>query len=243
MKKSLTLLCGCVLLSACVGHETNLQANQEERDALLYQKRAQEGCQFVRDQDAYRECLLNTYYSTHPATYDTAELVNGKSIAIVKEKATYQQGIVPQVAPLPATHAQILSYTETTSVAPEYYAQQGQRQVVQARGQVLPPPPMIEQPRPQVVPSPMEQGQMIISEEIYSQQIPVMAEPAPAQLPIVQVSNNQIQPAPVVPVVAAPKTQEQTWWQNYQENRQVVSNKPGCPCADPNDPCPQCYEK
>ena len=66
MDKRWAILVACVLLGGCVAHETDLQAAQDERDAALLNKRTKEGCQFVRDQDAYRKCLLNTYYSQYP---------------------------------------------------------------------------------------------------------------------------------------------------------------------------------
>lgn len=215
MKKSLTLLLGYLFLTACVGHETNLQIRQEERDQALYQKRAQEGCTFVKDQAAYRECLLNTYYSKHPSTYETAEMIDGKSIAIVKSNTSFEDSVVKQVAPLPATQPEIYSYkqSETTTMDAGY----------------------IKHPTKDII---------VTQEEVYTQKQnlpPPTPIAVPQPLPVVQVSNNQVKP---VAVVSEPTVkQEQTWWKTYQEQRPVAPQKPVCPCPDPNDPCPQCYEK
>ena len=40
--------------------------------------------------------------------------------------------------------------------------------------------------------------------------------------------------------------QDPTWWETYQQNRPPEDNtaeKGGCPCPDPNEPCPQCFDK
>ncbi len=39
------------------------------------------------------------------------------------------------------------------------------------------------------------------------------------------------------------KVEEKTWWETYQNGKPVPAPKPQCPCADPNEPCPQCVEK
>ena len=42
------------------------------------------------------------------------------------------------------------------------------------------------------------------------------------------------------------ETEPKTWWDNYQKNKPTNKKEPtkeGCPCANPNDPCPQCYDK
>jgi len=38
---------------------------------------------------------------------------------------------------------------------------------------------------------------------------------------------------------------KESWWDSYQRQKDTVkvSDKPICPCSDPNDPCPQCYDK
>ncbi len=220
MKKSVALLLGCVFLSACVAHETNLQTRQEERDAALYQKRAQEGCNFVKDQAAYRECLLNTYYSKHPTTYETAELINGKSIAIVKAGSSFEDSVVTQVAPLPSSQPEIYSYkqTETTTMDTGYVQQRPAQSFVMAQEEVY---------------TKQEVEQPTVS---YERVIPVSA-------PVVEVKNKTITPVAVVPApVVQQPTQEPTWWEAYQSGK-PASQEPTCPCADPNDPCPQCYEK
>ena len=212
MNKNWAILLTCALWGGCFAHETNLQAAQDERDALLLNKRMKEGCQFVRDQDAYRECLLNTYYSQYPKGYRTAELTDGEAIAIVSDsKASYGsyqgQRMVSQVAPLPSSGPQIVPYatSEVTTVDSTY-----------TQEYVAP------------------QATVVKTQEIVAQ-VPL---PTPQPEPVVQ---------PVVipqPVATPAPQQDPSWWNNYQQTR-VITPAPTvkCPCEDPNDPCPQCYEK
>lgn len=204
MKKSITLLTTCLMLTACIGHETNLEDAQAARDAQLYQKRAQEGCTFTRDQAAYRECLLNTYYSKHPQNYQTAELVNGQPISIVNSMTTYERNAVPQVAPLPVSEAQILSYTTSETTTME--------------GQVT-----------KTTEAPVK-AEVVVTEEITATK-PVPPAPIVVEEPVIV-----DQPAPVV-------EKQPSWWDVHQEEGLVEPVKTKCPCDDPNDPCPQCYEK
>lgn len=212
MDKSWVILLACVLLGGCVAHETNFQKAQDERDAMLLNKRMKEGCQFVRDQDAYRECLLNTYYSQYPKGYQTAELVDGESLAIVSNTqnsyGSYAQGqrTVTQVAPLPPLNGpQIVPYStsEVTTIDSTY-----------TQDYVAP------------------QATVVKTQEVVAQ-VPVSA-PLPVSQPVAMP-----QPVPT----QGPNTQP-VWWDNYQQTRTPVqAAKPVCPCPDPNDPCPQCYEK
>ena len=58
---------------------------------------------------------------------------------------------------------------------------------------------------------------------------------------------------PVRPVVVAAPAQSKTvvvqreaqpsWWQQNKQRHKVKVVVPACPCKDPNDPCPQCYQK
>jgi len=213
MNKKWAILLGCALLCGCVGHETNLQAAQEERDAMLLNKRMKEGCQFVRDQDAYRECLLNTYYSQYPKGYRTAELVDGEPIAIVSEskttscEASKSQRMVSQVAPLPNLNGpQIVPYStsEVTTIDSTY-----------TQDYVAP-----------------QQATVVKTQEIVAQ-VPV-AQPIPTVQPVVMPQ----------PVAVPPSQQDPSWWDSYQQTRvEPVVARPVCPCPDPNDPCPQCFEK
>ena len=210
MNKSSVALLACVLLGGCVAHETNFQVAQEERDAMLLSKRMKEGCQFVRDQDAYRECLLNTYYSQYPKGYQTAELIDGEPIAIISDAragcgASQNQRIVSQVAPLPSSGPQIIPYatSEVTTVDSTY-----------TQNYTAP------------------QATIVKTQEVVAQ---------------VPVSQSLPPPQPVVmpqPVVTQVPQQDTSWWDNYQQTRTTpVVNQPVCPCPDPNDPCPQCFEK
>jgi len=64
-------------------------------------------------------------------------------------------------------------------------------------------------------------------------------------------------PMPVVPVPVIEETAvetvvepeptkvdpKDTWWETYKKNKTLEGNEDQCPCADPNEPCPQCVDK
>ena len=171
MKKYLAVILGSSLLCACVYHETDFQAAQQERDAALALKRAQVGCSFIRDHDAYRQCLMNTYYGQQPKNYEVREMTNGQPVAIIGgadssvapcyscsqgcATPSYYQ-MQAQIAPLPPSGPQIVPYTTSESTTVEtlcsknYVAQEASfstREVIPA----VQPKPL---PKPQIQPLP-----------------------------------------------------------------------------------------
>ena len=70
-----------------------------------------------------------------------------------------------------------------------------------------------------------------------------LQQPIPPQeiqvQPVVVRPVERVEPARTV-VVEQPK---QTWWKTNRPVQKIRVVAPACPCADPNDPCPQCYEK
>lgn len=199
MKKHLLVVLGCSLLGACVAHETDFQVAQEKRDMALLQKRSEIGCTFIRDHDAYRQCVMNTYYMQQPQGYETHELTTGQPIAVISNPGCGSAGCANKVAPLPAGGPQIVPYstsesrTVETTCTQNYQAQEASVTTTE----VLPPP-------------------------------------APVQI----VTQSAPEPVPV----AEP---EPTWWETYQSEKkpEPVPVHPVCPCPDPNDPCPQCFDK
>lgn len=194
MKKQLLVVLGCTLLGACVAHETDLQAAQAKRDMALMQKRSETGCAFIRDHDAYRQCIMNTYYMQHPATYETKELTTGQPVAVISNP-TCNQGCAAKVAPLPASGPQIVPYSTSESRTVETTCTQNfqAQEASVTTTEVLPPPAPVQ----------------------------IVTQPAP-------------QPDP-----------DPTWWETYQAEKkpEPKPEKPVCPCPDPNDPCPQCFDK
>ena len=75
MKKTLITL-GCIMLSACVAHDTDLDAQAARRQARIDARHQAVGCQFARDHEAYRNCVMNTYYMQHPRTYTQSRKVH-----------------------------------------------------------------------------------------------------------------------------------------------------------------------
>ena len=158
MKKQLLVVLGCALIGACVGHETDLQAAQEKRDFALMQKRSETGCTFIRDHDAYRQCIMNTYYMQHPATYETKELSTGQPIAVISNP-TSNQGGAGKVAPLPAKGPQIVPYSTSESRTVETTCTQNfqAQEASVTTTEVLPPPAPVQimtQPAPTPVAAP-----------------------------------------------------------------------------------------
>ena len=212
MKKYLFVILGASLLGGCMSFETDIHAAQKKREADLAQKRAEIGCTFVRDHEAYRQCVLNTYYMQHPRTYTTQELSNGQPLAVVNDvPVPCMNGDCrsARVAPLPAAGPQIAPYstTETVTVETNYTKQYQTQEASTTTTEILPPPAPI---------------QIITQTEVGHTNPPVMA-PVPA-----------VEPEP-----------DPTWWETYQGQKQPepVPAEPVCPCPDPNDPCPQCFDK
>ena len=86
MKKLPAILAICTALSGCSHMDANLDSAQETRNANRDAYRQEFGCTFTDDHASYRNCLLNTYYSSKPKTYSTSTNKEGKSIAIVKNE-------------------------------------------------------------------------------------------------------------------------------------------------------------
>ena len=53
------------------------------------------------------------------------------------------------------------------------------------------------------------------------------------------------EPVKLAPPPPPAKPEPTTWWDAYQKDKDLkpAPKKPVCPCADPNDPCPQCVDK
>ena len=196
MKKTLVIM-GSLLLSACVAHDTDLDAQAAQRQARLNMRHQTTGCTFAHDHDAYRNCILNTYYMRQPRTYVPAELDNGKPLAVTGQGyrmgAPVLQTIAePQPVQLWAAPAVEAHSSSVETVCEKTY--QPQEAVITTTEMPLNPPP----------------AEVIVVEQ----------EPAPVAQP-----------------------QPRTWWTEYKENKPAPAPAPKCPCEDPNDPCPQCYDK
>ncbi|MBP5343724.1 MAG: hypothetical protein J6Y85_01425 [Alphaproteobacteria bacterium] len=200
MKKTLVIM-GSLLLSACVAHDTDLDAQAAQRQEKLNERQQTTGCTFARDHDAYRNCILNTYYMRQPQTYIPAELDNGQPLAVTGPRyhagtPVLQAIVEPQPQRLWAAPTVEAHSTSVETVCEKSY--QPQEAVITTTEMPLNPPP------PEVI---------VVEQEV-----------APA-------------PAP------QPEPQPRTWWKEYQENKPAPAPEPKCPCEDPNDPCPQCYNK
>ena len=199
MRKGLIVL--ALALSACtVGYETNIDKAAAKREIDIDARHQASGCTFVRDHEAYRNCLLNTYNMNSPATYTTATMQDGRSVAVINQGASAHTTSACGLQPIPVKEeyewAAPTTVSQTRSVETVCQKKfEPQQTVVQTVEEVIPPP------APEVIFVQQEQ------------------EPPVEQQEVVVVEA----PQPVWRAEPAPK---------------VV-----CPCPDPNDPCPQCYDK
>ena len=190
MKKLSITLCACLALSGCMlGFDSDVDSSAATRNSHRADYRSEFGCPLTDNHEAYRQCLLNTYYGTHPKTFRTTVDANGNSVAVIKDETKS-------------------SYDKDTG---NYKTE---RVIVIETEERLVPAPI---PMPELAPvEPTPDLEEDCDEE--------KAEPAP----------QKVEPAPT------------TWWDTYQKDKKTekkLLDKDGCPCADPNDPCPQCYDK
>lgn len=196
MKKGLIVL-STMLLGACtIGHEADMDAAAARREMNIEARHQATGCTFVKDHEAYKNCILNTYRMNSPATYSTSTLSDGRSVAIIHPD---QQGMGATSAcglqPLP-TGADKYEWAAPTTASETKTVEtvcqkkfEPQQTVIQTVEEKIAPP------EPEII--------------FVQQEAPAVELPAEKPLP--------------------PK--------------KVVPPAPVCPCADPNDPCPQCYDK
>ena len=192
MKKGLVIL-GALALAACTtGYETDLDKAAAKREANIDARHQVSGCTFIRDHEAYKNCLMNTYNMNSPATYTTQKMQDGRPVVVMNQAAagaTGGCGLKPLPAPAEYEWAAPTTVSQTNSVETVCQKKfEPQQTVIQTVEETIPPP------TPEVI---------------------------------------FVQPEPVQPVVVPPKKQ----W------KAPVRVEPVCPCADPNDPCPQCYDK
>ena len=197
MKKLSLTLCACVALSGCMfGFDPDIDSSSATRKIHHADYRAEFGCPLTDDHEAYRQCLVNTYYKTHPKTYNVTVDKDGKSVAVIKDetKSSYDKA------------------TDTYKT---------ERVIVIETEEKLVPVPVQSMPMPTIQ----------------------NVEPQPIEN-LVEEDCEEVEVETVKPVKEGPKPT--TWWDTYQKNKvtdKKLSDKDGCPCADPNDPCPQCYDK
>ena len=198
MKTGFIALSMLALTACTMGYESNLDKAAAKRELNIEERHQATGCTFVRDHDAYRNCLLNTYNLNSPATYSTTTMEDGRSVAVINPTQQFGTTSSCGLKPIPAKEeyewAAPTTVSQTKSVETVCQKKfEPQQTVIQTTEGVLPPP------TPEVV--------------------------------FVQPEQEVVVPQPVVAQEAV-----QVEWQ-------PVNQEPVCPCPDPNDPCPQCYDK
>lgn len=195
MKKGFIIL-GAIALSACTaGYETDFDVAAARREMNIEARHEASGCTFIRDHEAYKNCLLNTHNMNTPATYTTSTLDDGRPVAIMGQSQQYGAntstcGLPPIPAPKAGYEwAAPTTASETRSVETVCQKKfEPQQTIVQTIEETIAPP------EPDVI---------FVQQEL--PQPEVVEEP-----PVVE---------------------------------HIIELEPACPCADPNDPCPQCYDK
>ena len=193
MKKALVIFSALTLAACTVGYETDIDRAAAKREANIDARHQINGCTFVRDHEAYKTCIMNTYKLNSPATYTTQNMQDGRPVAVFSQgqPASSACGLKPIPKQQEYEWAAPTTVSQTNSVETVCQKRfEPQQTVIQTVEETIPPP---------------------TPEVIFVQQEPV---------------------APVV--VAAPPQPKWT---------APVQREPVCPCADPNDPCPQCYDK
>lgn len=138
MKKLSLILTVCTALAGCSHMDPNLDSAQASRDANRDAYRQEFGCPFTDDHASYRDCLLNTYYSSKPKTYSTTTNKDGKSVAVIKDETknsydketnTYktervivietEERLVPMPIPSPIPEVKTETVTEEVALTTE----------------------------------------------------------------------------------------------------------------------------
>ena len=198
MKQGFIILGALALVACTTGYETDLTKAATIRQENIDARRAMNGCQFVREHDAQRNCLLATYQMNSPRTYNAQQLQDGRSVAVVSSQQSGQSGCGLKPLPTESAYEWAGPTTATQSQSVETVCQKSfepRETVIQTVEESIAPP------TPEVV----------------------FVEPEPVGVEAVTM---QTGPRPVQAAWVAPVEEEVT-----------------CPCLDPNDPCPQCYDK
>lgn len=190
MKQGFIILATLALAACSTGYETDMDKAAIKREMNIDAVHQTNGCTFIRDHEAYRNCLLNTYKLNSPATYTTATMQDGRPVAVINQTQTTSTscGLKPIENKEQYEWAAPTTASQTKSVETVCQKKfEPQQTVIQTVEETIPPP---------------------APEVIFVQQEQPVAPPPPQPI--------------------------QVMWPEPE---------PGCPCADPNDPCPQCYDK
>ena len=88
MKNLGIVLMACGGLVACTSYEPDQDIAAETRREAQVAYHQEVGCPAVDDHEAYRNCVIETYYKGSPKTFVPAKLPDGRSVAIVRNDRT-----------------------------------------------------------------------------------------------------------------------------------------------------------
>ena len=244
MKKTSLILGTCLFLSACGGYEIDLDKTAEIRNENRRVYHQEYGCSLMKENESYRQCILNTYQKNTPKTYITDNTADGKSLAIIRndttssydaERGTYKTERVvvieteERLVPIESASNQSeyeeaeIIYDETIGLE-ENELTEGEETLVQL--------PELDEPKlTEIMPTPDSEKSMI-GDELTTEIV--------EETEITETQSTEMQPTEVQPAEEI-KT---TWWETYQQEKEPeIVPELKCPCEDPNDPCLHCVEK
>lgn len=149
MKKLGVVLMACGALAACTSYEPDQDIAAETRREAQVAYHQDVGCPNIDDHEAYRKCVIATYYKGSPKTFVPAKLADGRSLAIVRNDKT--TSFDEETNTYKTERVVVIETVETiTGQEPKIIESKTQTEVIETPA----PEPVLavaEQPEPEVV--------------------------------------------------------------------------------------------
>lgn len=253
MRKLFWVIMACQMLSACAFYDDPSDQARAER---LEAKQATQGCAMRDDNQGVRDCVLATAQKNSPKTYTTGELTTGQPVAVVKNTPVKAQPVYEPLNTVDMAYGSKSGGTAGTGTgAPDN--QVTITTMIEATGPVVVAPPSVSvgekasgQPV-SVTPTTASKTESAEYPVVVGKKEPPVVKltgTAGSSAAVAQQAQPKAQPQAQQQKVAKQaeplKEKEPNWWDKYVAGKKPTPiQKEGCPCKDPNDPCPQCYEK
>lgn len=232
MKKLFCLFLAFQVLSACAFYE---DPSDDARAERLAAKQTTQGCAMRDDNQSVRDCVLQTAEKNSPKTYTTGELSTGQPVAVVKNTPVRTP---PVYEPLNSLEMDYGKRAENTGAPAGPDNQVTITTTIEATGPVVVAPPSVSMGEA------VNTQPVTVSSTTGKEAYPIVV--GEKEKPVVKLTNPDSKGADVKKTQTPEplKENDPKWWDKYvSEKKPETVQKEGCPCKDPNDPCPQCYEK